>query len=320
MDNWNVSVQSFNLAPIVKHDGIVFNANELDTFWRFVHERHTIYHRRHVLKEPTPWTKDPVLQKNKFTNIYRELDPGTVYCREHILEADESREDIVFNVMLYRLMCNIPTYAGLGFQRLSEFTERKLDDYLCDLYNTGQPVFGNAYLISPYSSMGSKFKFRNVARLFGIIHRNYEIFFHDLDTAPTFKRAFEAINDMYGFGPFLAFQVMVDLTYPLSRKKSAIIPFSQDDWAKLGPGALRGFARMSGHSDKLAGLRWLRWNQRTEFRRLGLDFPYLRKQDESEIEISLANMQNSLCEFHKYRSIQSGTGKAQRLFIYPEER
>jgi hypothetical protein len=294
-----------------------FNEAELETFWRFITERQAIWHRRFIEKRPAPWTSNLALQRHRFTNVYRELDTGTRYAMKEILEREAPRPDIAFNIMIYRLMCSIPTYGGFGFRSLDEWSEEEFDEYLRDIYNTGSPVFGNAYLISPYSSMGSKFKFRNVSRLFGLIHRDFEDFWKRLDTAPTFEKAFKVLNGTYGFGPFLAYQVMVDLTYPLPRTQygSAIIPFSQDDWARLGPGALRGFARLSSSRETLNGLRWLHRSQRQEFERLGLTFHYLLDAEGNEVEISLANMQNSLCEYHKYRSIQDGTGKSQRIFV-----
>ena len=301
---------------MIVHDGIPFRQEELDLFWRFVTERHWIWHRRFILKQSSPWTDNPILQKHKFTNIYRELDPGTQYARQ-IMSHDAPRPDIMFNVMIYRLMCSIPTYDGWGFHRLEEFDLEQFQSYLKGLYETGQPVFGNAYLISPYSSMGSEYKYVNVARLFGYILRDFDWIWRRVDTAPSFEKAFKVLNGLYGFGPFLAYQVMVDLTYPLPNTyaKSAILPWSQDDWAKLGPGAIRGFARLSPSMQRLKGLRWLRDAHRAEFDSLGLDFPYLRNAEGEEVPLTLANLQNCLCEFHKYRSIMDGTGKAQRLYV-----
>lgn len=291
------------------------NEKELETFWRFIYERHSIWHRRFELGQPWPWTDDPILRKNKFTNVYRQLDPGTVFSIERIMKADTSRPNIVFNVMMYRLMCSIPTYEGWGFRNLNEFHEDEFDEYLRGIYNSGRPVFGNAYLISPYSSMGSEYKFRNVSRLFGLLHRNYEKFWEKLMAAKTMEQAWKAINSQYGFGPFLAYQVLVDLTYPLrDADNSSILPFNQDEWAKLGPGALRGLRRITP-ANTLGSLRVLRTIQRDEFQRLGLDFPFLIDHKGREVEINLANMQNCCCEFHKYRSIQDGTGKAQRLYM-----
>lgn len=296
---------------------LTWNSKNVREFYRFIHERQSVWHRRFVERLPEPWTDNPILQKTKFTNIYRELDPGTVFCRTQIMERDEPRPDIVFNVMMYRLMCRIPTYQKIGFQRLDRFWMGELQVTLQELYVTGEPVFGNAYLISPYSSMGSDLKYVNVARLFGNIHHDFEDFFWGLDHALSFEAAFKVINSMYGFGPFLAYQVMVDLTYPLETKPP-ILPFSQNDWARLGPGALRGLARMIhtwSTPQTLSALRWLHANQQKMFEKYELDFPYLKDEEGRDIPISLANMQNSLCEYSKYANIKEGSGKAQRLFV-----
>jgi hypothetical protein len=49
----------------------------LDRLCYFVRERHNIYLRRKAGK-PKPWTEDPILQRNYFCNVYRELDKTTV--------------------------------------------------------------------------------------------------------------------------------------------------------------------------------------------------------------------------------------------------
>jgi hypothetical protein len=294
-----------------------FNINEYNAFWRFVYERQMIWYRRFVQNLPPPWTSDPILQRNKFTNIYRELDPGTQYAMKNILTADALRADIVFNIMLYRTMCSIPTYSGMGFQFLSEFNEQKFNDYLRDIYISGNPVFGNAYLISPYSSMGSTLKYENVSRLFGRLHWKFETFFLMLDSARTFSVAFEIIRREYGFGNFLAYQIMVDLTYPRKGYKTPVLDLSQNEWVRPGPGAVRGLTRIIGHKSMGEMQREIRlmWMQHHEaFLTLGLDFPYLQGDDGEAVPLSLPNIQNCLCEFHKYRSIQEGIGKSQRIY------
>lgn len=301
-----------------------WDQDALEMFWKFIAERHTIWNRRFVTKLPWPWTDDPILQKNKFTNIYRELDPGTVFAKEEILEQPITRPERVFNIMIYRLMCSISTYRHVGFQYLNQFDWAEFQEKLAEIHRTGQPVFGNAYLISPYSSMGQEYKYQNVARLFAILHGDFPEFFQRLNRASSLENAFKVINSQYGFGPFLAYQVCVDLMYKLNVDLGqSILPFSHDDWARLGPGALRGLERLttfSGTADALAKLRWLHAQQAFEFERLGIYFPWWRDQFGVAYPISLSNMQNCLCEFSKYVNIRNGTGKSQRLFIPVEER
>ena len=56
----------------------------LKDFWYWVNERHSIYLRK-AAGDPRPWTKDPILQRYKFTNVFRELDMGTKWLRECII-------------------------------------------------------------------------------------------------------------------------------------------------------------------------------------------------------------------------------------------
>src|SRR6476661_7646069 len=92
-----------------------FLPDRLDLFWHFVCERQLIWYRRVVKQQLPPWTDDLILRHQRFTNVYRELDPGTRYVIECVLELDAPRPDKLFNVMLYRLVGRSDTHAELGF-------------------------------------------------------------------------------------------------------------------------------------------------------------------------------------------------------------
>jgi len=147
---------------------------------------------------------------------------------------------------------------------------------------------------------------------------------------------YDAILDLPGFGNFLAYQVLVDCTYPLSTDDEAsataddvstgresLLPFSPNAWAVAGPGAKRGLALLSGDAgerDDLAVMRWLWRNQAREFERLGLAFDWLRDEAGERVALSLADVQNCCCEFHKYEKVKRGTGRARRRFRAGERR
>ncbi len=294
----------------------------LDLFWWFVHERQSIWWRRHVLRRPPPWTADQVLSTQRFTNVYRELDPGTRYVVEHVLEADGPKPDKVFNVMLYRLIGRAETHAAIGFQRVAAFHPEEFIRRVAQIRDVeGRPPFTAAYMVSGYASMGGGDKVRNVAEVLTRLSRNFgrpDGVWGRLSTASDASGAFEALRSAEGFGDFLSYQVLVDLLYPLSAyDNSPLLPYSPDDWAKAGPGARRGIAMLlqpGVHATDLSLMRWLHAHQRTEFERLDLDFPYLFEADGSKREISLANIQNCLCEYHKYVKITNGTGRGRRRF------
>jgi len=66
--------------------------SKVEDFWKFINERHSIYLKR---KEglPRPWTDDPIFLDWKFTNVFRELDRGTIAIRQVLKELyDEYKE------------------------------------------------------------------------------------------------------------------------------------------------------------------------------------------------------------------------------------
>jgi hypothetical protein len=301
-------------------DRTAFHADRLDLFWAFVCERQAIWHRRFVLRRRPPWTDDPVLRVERFTNVYRELDPGTRYVFRRILEPEAPRPDKVFNVMLCRLVGRAETHAALGFQRLATFDAAALERGLKGLRDeAGRPPFTAAYTVSAYASMGSRDKVENVARLFAVLHRGFGEVYARIEASRSAAEVHAVLGTAYGFGNFLAYQVLVDLLYPLEAYGGApLLPYSHDDWASAGPGARRGIAMLLPDGARVLPLdvmRWLHRHQRKEFDRLDLAFAALADGGGNPIPISLANIQNCLCEFHKYVKIAEGTGRGRRKFV-----
>lgn len=291
--------------------------DRLDQFWTFITARQRIWEARFKRRQAPPWTDDEILARQRFTNVYRELDPGTQYAINEILEVDAPAPDRVFNIMIYRLIGKSETHQTLGFQHLKTFDHRRMEAKLKAIRADGVPPFTAAYMVSGYRSMGSTDKVVNVSRLFGRLHSHFGEFFRRLESAKDLPTAYSCILSEDGFGNFLAYQTLVDLMYATKQEKGRpLLPFSHNDWAAAGPGARRGIdiLRFNPSVSDLTVMRWLRDSQKPEFERLSLDFPYLRDEMGKVVPISLANVQNCLCEFHKYLKIKEGTGRGRRLF------
>jgi alpha-glutamyl/putrescinyl thymine pyrophosphorylase clade 1 len=298
----------------------IFAPDQLGLFWSFIAERQQIWVRRFVQGLSPPWTTDPILKQERFTNVYRELDPGTVYAVEHILEVEAPEGDRIFNVMLYRLIGRSETHAALGFQRVDDFDPDLFVGRLRWMRTVcGRSPFTAAYMVSGYSEMGSTEKAVNVARLLAGLAEHFDLFHTALRSSRSAAGAYERIRSEHGFGNFLAYQILVDLLYSLRTCHGRpLLPFSHDDWASAGPGAQRGIhmlLRPGVRTQSLEVMRWLRTNQHEEFVRHGIVFPYLVSETGEARDISLANIQNCLCEFHKYVKIQSRTGRGRRKFV-----
>jgi hypothetical protein len=276
------------------------------------------------------------------------LDPGTQYAIQAILDLDEPAPDRVFNVMLYRLVGRAATHAHVGFQRLAEFDVDAFESALVarrdgDGDGPGEPVFTGAYLVAGYAGYGSSDKVENVARLFGDVRDRFDGFWADVEAASGPEDVYAAICGLPGFGNFLAYQVLVDLLYPLpAHGGESLLPYSPNEWAAAGPGAKEGLGVLVGErvdgaaaggasadgaaADReaadgpvadvtdLEAMRWLRGNLGAEFDRLGVDFVWLRDVDGERIEPSLADVQNCCCEFYKYERVRTGEGRTRRRF------
>lgn len=301
----------------MERDGL--REDRLDLFWWLVCERQRVWQRRVVEGRPPPWSDDLTLQRERFTNVYRILDPGTQYAIERILEVPAPKPDRIFNVLLYRLIGRAETHAALGFQRLDCFDPDHLRRTLRGIRAAGRPPFTAAYTVSGYASMGGSDKIENVARLFNQLHSGFDALYSRVERSVSAEEAHRVLRSAFGFGDFLAYQVLVDLLYPLRIEGGRpLLPFRHDDWARAGPGARRGISLLRGPGcglDDLAVMHRLREWQRVDLARPGSDFPWLLNGRGRPIPLSLADIQNCLCEFHKYVKIRDGSGRGRRKFV-----
>src|SRR5580692_10535700 len=100
------------------------NPEILDMFFKFMYERHLIWYKRFVLKEPPPWTKNKILRDNKFTNIFRELDAGTIYYVQNVYQQatkcwtedlGRSERNLIWYTVQYRLVNRVETFEKVPF-------------------------------------------------------------------------------------------------------------------------------------------------------------------------------------------------------------
>lgn len=244
------------------------------------------------------------------TNVYRELDPGTEYVLDSIATEDAEHIDMVFNIMIYRLMgSNISTHSTIGFQHHEHFSAKR---FLRNFTESGASwrIFGDAYRVAGYTDYEGGSKIENIASLFKELATNLPEWYRRMLTSPTARDLYTVFKNVNGFGDFLANQCMVDV---LMLDELATAPrwhFNTDTWTMAGPGARRGLRAMMTHkpSNLFQCIKFLRDAQEDEFTARGLQFPYLLNKDDSLKYLTVCNMQTSLCEFGKYvRSRQAST-------------
>lgn len=143
------------------------NFDNLELFWKFIAERHEIYKKKNLLKLPSPWTQDDILQEFKFTNVFRDLDPGTKFVIDKIIPNCNDLPELIFNIIIYRLYNKISTFEFIWIQNISDFNRKIFEEKLRKLSSLWNKVFTNAFIVSGYSFLA--FEWDKIARTSRII-------------------------------------------------------------------------------------------------------------------------------------------------------
>lgn len=88
-------------------------------FFTFARERHRIFEAR-ADGHPRPWTKDPILDRYRFTNVFRELDATTLWFAKNVRDPMRDRPEVLLATVLFRWFNRISTGEAI-------FTQNMLD-------------------------------------------------------------------------------------------------------------------------------------------------------------------------------------------------
>lgn len=261
------------------------------TYLDFVVDRHHVWEQR-MAGLPGPWSKDPILQRNKFTNVYRVLDYGSQFLIKELLnEPGITAEDALARAFLYR-MSNEPetwqyTRNKWGHYPLAHEFGRELGDLWAQRRDEGYRVFSGAYTIMPLPGVGGFDKAREVVRMaaeaFNPLHPGNCL--RAFLAADTMLGRFQVLRSIPNVGDFIAMQVLTDFGYS---------PFGADQdentFVVAGPGARKGAKEIWPELPVAKVITWCR-QQVLQLH----DCPQVHGRPPSMMDI-----QNTLCEFSKY--------------------
>lgn len=292
----------------------------LKGYYSFIYERQNIWHKRFVQKLPRPWTSNQILNDWKFTNVYRELDKGTIYLLEWLhSESPKTHEDILFNILLYRFFNNEEAHAECGgFVPYKEFNITVWEAKMRARRERGDLVFSDSFMTNSYGRIPGVDKLARMANMTHWMWQKTPLILAKWKThIPStygLRFLFEDLTKLDGIGDFNSYEIITDLTY------TEVIPYTEDNWANAGPGASYGLEFIFGsvppmRATKLSPVTrfdlilWLRNNQEhffDELRTHGHDFKriaYLGKP------LTTRNIEHCLCEYHKYQKTLIGKGR-----------
>lgn len=261
----------------------------------FIGERHRINLKR-AAGHQKPWTRDPILLRYRFCNMYRELDTVTQWIRKEWREPHDGDQHLWFAMVVARYI-NLPaTLAELKYP--VPWEPKRWRAVAAQRQACKEKLFNGAYIIN---STGPK-----VAHLENMFNNLWE---HREQLYPrrgwTLRRFADGLMSMHGFAGFMTGQVVADLKYA----QPLCLASDWHSFALSGPGSRRGLNRIVGR-DIEANWKEAEWHdelmllQRYVNRLLPADWEELHAQD----------LQNCLCEFDKYRRAQLGTGKPKQKY------
>ena len=277
---------------------------KLEEFYRLAHERQLVWYRRQQGLQ-APWTDDPVFREWKFTNVFRELDAGTVFLIR-MLEHDAlgtGPADLVFNIWFYRELNNIESWSEVTEGRFVQPTEAVQRGLLGNMEARrlgGRPVFTNAHMAPSYKAVAEAMPI--VAKVSGALARR-------LEKTSDLRDVYEHMRCLPAVSNFLAYQLAQDMTYadpPLTAADT-------EEWALAGPGVLSALETLYGRrvtpGEAVHCMKQIRDLQDEVFQRLGLEFSAVAHPKYARVGLSA--VEHWLCEYTKYHRIahEGGSGK-----------
>lgn len=266
----------------------------------FVGQRQRVWHRRHVLRLPPPWTDDAAIRDWRFTNLQREVDRGTVYLIRMLdARADAPLRTKIANAMLYRWINNWETWEEC-FGWLSNPDDlRRGFEAMRERRRRGNRVFTSAWVV-PTCHDGDPI--RNLERSIVSSWSSAAAL-----AAPSMPALFEGIRAFRQVGPMIGWQMALDVAY--LRDDLDDDTWVPEPYASTSSSGSAGGARLvdpgAAPKDTLTRLR------ATQEEWLPEDWAEIR-WDRKPV-LSLADIEHTLCEFRKWMGIRAG-GNGKRRY------
>ncbi|MBO9049524.1 nucleotide kinase domain-containing protein [Curtobacterium flaccumfaciens] len=272
-------------------------AEAFDIYWRFAAERQRVFEAR-TAGVAGPWTSDPILQTYKFCNVFRAADRVSQdLIRTVCYSGNETPvDDLAFQIVAYRTFSNTATWAQLTLDLghvpgLDDLRSGAFEAALSGMRDRKQRIYTGAFILCATDAYGRRLKHLNHVELFKDMFLQSQLAQRIVD-APSLRAVYDLLHAFPLMGDFMSYQIAIDLNY------STLTDFSENDFTRPGPGAVRGIKKVFEHTGSLSPEETIAWmvdRQDDEFARRGLNFNGLWGRP-----IQAIDAQNLFCETDKY--------------------
>lgn len=294
--------------------------NQVESITKFWIERHKVYLKRYHVGKAKPWTNDPVLRAYRFCNIYRELDTVSKWIIDNIISPYQNHPDLWFMLALARIINWPDTLQRMmdeGSFPVDGWNAQKAYATFNAIKNEKKKLITGAYIVNSVFPKGTNPPDNSKAYyipFYGLdpLWKNRKALRSEFKTSQ--EAAVTALRGFNGWGPFMAYQVVVDLTYSRNWLMNAE---DIETFTSPGPGTTRGMNRiLSGgkhggvHGSALnEPMVKLRRNMNKIAKTMVPPKWWTGSFETGFIDLSAANLSNCLCEYDKYCRVIGGEGE-----------
>lgn len=271
-----------------------------DTYWKFAAKRQDIFFNK--INHITPLTSDPILERHRFTNVYRASDRVSQYLIRNVIYRDGvsyTKNDLLFRILLFKIFNKISTWEYLESEiktiTIENFDSKLYSTLLSEAKKAKEVIYSGAYIMTSGKNIfGYDFKHENHIELLKQYVQSGKLLKH-IENAKSMEEVYKILLNVPTFGNFLAYQYTIDINY------SKLTNFSEMDFVKAGPGAKDGikkcFIDRGDFSDEDV-IKFMCDIQESQFEALDLDFKDLWGR-----KLQLIDCQNLFCEVDKYSRV-----------------
>lgn len=277
-------------------------------FW-WINERHRVYLNKEA-GDQWPWTKDEILQKYSFTNVFRELDAETVKFHDRIDLLDLMPADKLYHMILFRAFNRAETYDLLTRGKSTHHTPTKMKRILHRNADRGRKIFTGAYIITNAGSTEPKIDL--MCDAMGVHWRGRRKIYEEMMADGTMRGCTEILRAYPMQGPFTAYEVICDM-----RHQRGMLDKAKDrrTWANPGPGARRGINRIVSGKRKPNVFRTSEEYVEFMVELLKTSSKYLEDHVKKEkLPFEMREVEHSLCESDKWMRAYNNEGRPRSLY------
>lgn len=295
--------------------------NHLTEFFETMYQRQNIWYNRCFVVKQYPWSKNKILNENKFCNVYRELDKVSLWIIYNITTSKDIVLNKVWKICIARMFNSVDFLETVKIPNVDDYDVDEFIEFVA-LYEAHYKPSTNkkAFAINSWLAKGmsqgmavAKFIMPSLKDKIG------DILFHSfLGGMSKVNDLIKTMTDVEGIGKFVAHEWYLDLCY-INKYSDEDFKFDENVWTNVGPGAQFGLRIVTPSKPKnISTIKWLRDISKDL---LPDDFKYIKwnkskqKYERCDWNITLNQIEFFLCEYAKYWKIKHKIGKQRDKYI-----